>query len=131
MQILYDRLENARAQADQLVIRNRPTEMQTMLSFQRKSRNSLPSFQNGQEMYEHFFTEVLQPFVRGEMDQQAFEDVSREMYGVNSFTLFTLDKVVAQLTKQVRIRFPWPDVITLNVTPISLCRCCPVTCARS
>lgn len=43
---------------------------------------------------------MLQPFVRGEMDQQAFEDVSREMYGVNSFTLFTLDKVVAQLTKQ-------------------------------
>jgi len=40
--------------------------------------------------------------MEGSLDQTKFEDDCRDMFGVSSYILFTIDKLIFQLAKQVR-----------------------------
>jgi len=39
--------------------------------------------------------------MEGSLDQTKFEDDCRDMFGVSSYILFTIDKLIFQLAKQV------------------------------
>ena len=41
----------------------------------------------------------------GAKDSSLYEDECRALFGIQSYVLFTLDRVVNQLTKQVRLLY--------------------------
>jgi paired amphipathic helix protein Sin3a len=56
-----------------------------------------------------------------EMEQSIFEDNLRFMFGIKAYLLFTVDKVVAAIIKQVRKNIPWLRLWLI----ISVSRCNP------
>ncbi len=46
------------------------------------------------------FLKLLNSLMLGQKEQSVFEDECRALFGVQTYVLFTLDKVIAQLTKQ-------------------------------
>jgi len=46
--------------------------------------------------------EYLEQFLEGKMDQNRFEDCVREMFGIDSFPVFTFDKLIHSIAKQVQ-----------------------------
>lgn len=50
--------------------------------------------------YEHTL-DCCEQLFEGEIDQGTFEDQLRFMFGIRAYTLFTIDKVVASVIKQV------------------------------
>ena len=47
------------------------------------------------------FMKILYAFCNGTKEQTIFEDECRALFGTQAYVLFTLDKVIVQLTKQV------------------------------
>jgi len=47
----------------------------------------------------------VRSLLSGELEQTKFEDDCRETFGISSYPLFTLDKLISQLSKQVRYFF--------------------------
>jgi len=88
--------------AQTAVQEQRPNSMQSLM-YGKEIANRL-TFDTAHEMYHYFHTAMLRPLIMGELDQGKFEDQAREMFGIQSFVLFTLDKLVLQLTRQVRRR---------------------------
>lgn len=45
--------------------------------------------------------ETIEHFFEGETDQQAYEEGVRYIFGIEAYTMFTVDKVIQALIKQV------------------------------
>lgn len=102
LQILYDRLDTAKILSERAATSSKPTKMRMLIETGRKGgKPDFPKFENGAELYEHYRTTLLAAFLDGHIDQSTYEDTSRELFGVNSYVLFTVDKVVSQLHKQL------------------------------
>ncbi len=50
---------------------------------------------------QHLITSVY-ALMEGSLEQSKFEDDCRDMFGISSYILFTIDKLIVQLAKQVR-----------------------------
>jgi paired amphipathic helix protein Sin3a len=51
------------------------------------------------------FLKHLNGFMLGAKEQNAFEDECRSLFGVQAYILFTIDKLVGQLTRHVQILY--------------------------
>jgi len=90
-QILFDRLSKARDMAA-------APPSNSNLSF---LMNSAKPGDKDDEKYRKF-VKLLYSFMSGSREQSIFEDDCRALFGIQSYVLFTLDKVTAQLTKQLQ-----------------------------
>jgi hypothetical protein len=54
-----------------------------------------------------FLINVAEKLIDGEIDQNSYEDCLRVNFGTQAYLLFTLDKVVSALIKQVFYRLPF------------------------
>ena len=57
---------------------------------------------------EHYYTHFLslvKDLLDCNIEQTAFEDKLREMFGVNSYIAFTLDKLITHIVRQVPLAF--------------------------
>ena len=55
------------------------------------------------EDYYSYFLEMVRAVLDGNMEASQYEDTMREMYGINAYHLFTMDKVVQNIVRQVSI----------------------------
>jgi histone deacetylase complex regulatory component SIN3 len=85
--------------AESSVLLQRPNQIQSLM-YGKELANRL-MFDSGVEMFRYFQNTLLRPLIMGEIDQGKFEDQVREMFGTQSFILFTLDKLVLQVARQV------------------------------
>jgi paired amphipathic helix protein Sin3a len=68
------------------------------------STASAPTAQQEQDR-DHFYRFLLssvEKLMDGELEQSTFEDCARVTFGTEAYKLFTLDKVIGALNKQVR-----------------------------
>ena len=55
------------------------------------------------EKYYSSALDYIEQFVEGKMDPLKFEDTIREMFGINSYPVHTIDKVIQSLAKQAQL----------------------------
>jgi paired amphipathic helix protein Sin3a len=95
-QILYERLAKAKEMAKSV-----PQENGDRPSVQVLLGKTKPDKEGNKDLYQ-VFLKNLRSLLSGELDQPRFEDDIREMFGISSYPLFTLDKLVSQLSKQLQ-----------------------------
>ncbi|CAG5127144.1 unnamed protein product, partial [Candidula unifasciata] len=54
------------------------------------------------EDYYSYFLEMVRAVLDGNMEASQYEDTMREMYGIEAYQLFTMDKVVQNIVRQVQ-----------------------------
>jgi paired amphipathic helix protein Sin3a len=54
--------------------------------------------------YYNALLDIIDHFFEGEMESSSFEESVRYVFGINAYIMFTIDKVVQALIKQVTIR---------------------------
>jgi len=94
LQILFDRLSKAKHPGNDYV--PKVNEMQRLLQPSRASRLEHDSA----DRYGAFKTKLL-GLMHGDLGQVAYEDQCRELFGIDAYPLFTLDKLISMLTKQI------------------------------
>ena len=70
--------------------------------------------------YYPFFLELVRNLLDGNIEASNYEDTLREMFGIHAYIAYTLDKVVANAVRQVRVEV----VISLFSLVSFLCRRC-------
>eukprot|EP01102_Stenamoeba_stenopodia_P018355 TRINITY_DN6714_c0_g1_i2.p1 TRINITY_DN6714_c0_g1~~TRINITY_DN6714_c0_g1_i2.p1 ORF type:complete len:975 (+),score=235.58 TRINITY_DN6714_c0_g1_i2:41-2965(+) len=95
-QILYDRIAKAKEMAknSQREEGDRPS-VQVLLG-KAKSKQG----EKKEDLFQTFLRNV-RSLLSGELEQTKFEDDCRETFGISSYPLFTLDKLISQLSKQM------------------------------
>lgn len=73
----------------------------------------------GQYFYGHLL-ESCEKFFEGELEPLAFEENLRFMFGTRAYVMFTVDKVVAAIVKQVRCV---PHITLLRLIPTAAPNC--------
>ena len=58
-------------------------------------------FSTAQELYKYYFDDLLKPLLESELDQGRYEDECRQLFGKDSYLLFTIDKVLKEIAEQV------------------------------
>lgn len=53
------------------------------------------------EDYYSYFLEMIRAVLDGNMESSQYEDTMREMFGIEAYQLFTMDKVVQNIVRQV------------------------------
>ena len=89
-QHLYDRLSTARASAASL-----------SNQFGQKAEPESVRFAKAREIHDSFLR-LFFKLLNGQVESSAFEDDCRTLLGANSYVLFTLDKLVFKIVKQIR-----------------------------
>lgn len=74
-----------------------PTQIERLLFPQRAQRTEAEI----EDRYGTFLKKVL-ALLKGELDQPRFEDSCRELFGMSSYVLFTVDKFLHHIIKQVQ-----------------------------
>jgi len=93
LQILYERLSKAKELA-------RSKEMNNNFAFLMSiHKGNKPESEH--DKYKDFLN-TLYSFLSGNKEQGIFEDDCRTLFGIQAYILFTLDKVIQQLTKQLQ-----------------------------
>jgi len=62
--------------------------------------DSKPRFESADEIY-RYYLERLSWLIDGTLDAVKYEDICREVLGIDSFTLFTMDRLLQVLVKQI------------------------------
>ena len=60
--------------------------------------------------YFPYFLDMVKNVLDGNLESSAYEDQLREMYGIHAYIGFTMDKLVQNIVRQVRIyysKFYW------------------------
>ena len=52
--------------------------------------------------YYSYFMDMVRAVLDGNMESSQYEDTMREMYGIDAFQFFTMDKLVQNVVRQVR-----------------------------
>lgn len=103
-QILCERLYKIYKQAQQLAeqerqdAKNREQSVAEALKLRQKSDMSI-------DEYYPVFLDIVRNLLDGNMDSVQYEDTLREMFGIHAYIAFTLDKVVHNCVRQVRVFF--------------------------
>ena len=53
------------------------------------------------EQYYTYFLERVKDLLDGNMEASAFEDALRELFGIHAYIVFTMDKIVQNIVRQV------------------------------
>jgi len=62
-------------------------------------------FESPQEIYRTFLEEVLHPLIVSELDPVKYEDQCAQFFGVHSYKLYTLDRLLQSIVKQIQSIF--------------------------
>lgn len=110
-QILYERIalatQLARAPREKFVISEPPKADGLSASSTQAAREKEQAEREKKEAeakkdrYKEFI-KLLYSFVAGTLDQNKYEDELRDLLGIQAFPLYTLDKLVVQLVKQIQ-----------------------------
>lgn len=46
--------------------------------------------------------DVMVQFLEGKLEQQKFEDSARHVFGINAYVMFTIDKTIQTLIRQIK-----------------------------
>lgn len=94
-EILYDRLNKAKE-----LSKNPQTNSQfAVLLNPNKDKKQLEQERDKFQL----FLKHLNGFMLGVKDQSVFEDDCRVLFGIHAYTLFTIDKLVSQLTRHLQV----------------------------
>lgn len=101
-QLLYERLSEARAMSEVAFSKQSPVDVtkSLMASFSPK-KDARQHFDSAGEIYNFFLDKVLRPLIEGTTDSNRYEDSCRELFGISSYVLFTLDRLLHVLVKSV------------------------------
>ena len=67
------------------------------------SNNKLKQkFKSPYEIYEFYLKDLLHPLISSDVDPVKYEDECRDLFGISSYILFTMDRLLQALVKQVR-----------------------------
>ena len=64
------------------------------------------------EQYYAYFLDRVKDLLDGNMDSNSYEDTLRELFGIQAYNAFSMDKIVQHIVKQVpafQNRFSWLD----------------------
>ena len=105
---LYERLLEAKRLAKESLknptpINNTKIVMCTKLIVKQKK-----TFKSIDEKYSFFLHNMLKPLIEGDIDANKYEDLCREIFGISSYVLFTMEKLIQVLVKQVSFLFILP-----------------------
>ena len=62
------------------------------------------------EQYYAYFLDRVKDLLDGNMDSNSYEDTLRELFGIQAYNAFSMDKIVQHIVKQVSAfqnRFSW------------------------
>jgi paired amphipathic helix protein Sin3a len=76
--------------------KNREQSVAEALKLRQKSDMSI-------DEYYPVFLDIVRNLLDGNMDSVQYEDTLREMFGIHAYIAFTLDKVVHNCVRQVRV----------------------------
>ena len=76
---------------------NNDKKESTAAALRLKPKNGLSSTD-----YYPAFLDLVRNLLDGNMENQAYEDTLREMFGIHAFTAFTLDKVIGNAVRQLQ-----------------------------
>ena len=69
------------------------------------------------EDYYGYFMDMVRAVLDGNMEASQYEDTMREMYGIEAYQLFTMDKVVQNIVRQVSNQIFLTDYSLHKKTP--------------
>jgi len=92
LEVLYERLQKARE------LSNNPQTNSNFAFLMNPTKNLKD---DDGDRYKSF-KKILNGFISGAKDQNQYEDDCRTLFGIQAYILFTLDRVVSQLTKQLQ-----------------------------
>lgn len=97
-QIFYERLSSAKE------MEKTSEKKKWAASILTPPKEMLGSFSDSEkkEPYQHLITSIY-ALMEGSLEQSKFEDDCRDMFGISSYILFTIDKLIVQLAKQLQI----------------------------
>lgn len=105
-QILYERIalatQLARAPREKFVIGEPPKAETTQAAKEKEAAEREKREAEAKKDRYKEFVKLLYSFVSGTVDQNKFEDELRDLLGIQAFPLYTLDKLVVQLVKQIQ-----------------------------
>ena len=64
------------------------------------------------EQYYAYFLDRVKDLLDGNMDSNSYEDTLRELFGIQAYNAFSMDKIVQHIVKQVSAfqnRLSWLD----------------------
>lgn len=99
VQVLYHRVGSIKGMAAQAVEEKQAADKSVFSS--RKPRKA--RFSSEEEVLEHFLENLLKPIMSGELDQALYEDECRELFGINAYVVFTMEKLLHHIVKQLHM----------------------------
>ncbi|KAK9814633.1 hypothetical protein WJX72_009077 [[Myrmecia] bisecta] len=98
-QFLYDRLRRARKCSQQ---KGKPTFRQSGEPLELEDANTLgPETEESKRIHDEFM-QMVYHLIDGTIDSSQYEDNTRTLLGTNSYVLFTLDKLIYKVVKQLQ-----------------------------
>jgi paired amphipathic helix protein Sin3a len=97
-QIIYDRLTAAK----EMEKNSDKKKWAASVLTPPKEMLSTASDSEKKDPYQHLITSIY-ALMEGSLEQSKFEDDCRDMFGISSYILFTIDKLIVQLAKQLQI----------------------------
>jgi len=101
MVIILSRLAHVFTMAKKILI-DQQTPLRSSLN---RMESNVMTFPSDIEMYRYYLNEILLPFISGSLDSLNYEDRCRELFGISSYILFTMDRLLKAVVKQVRAIF--------------------------
>lgn len=94
--ILYERLLEAKDMSEKaLVSLPPPADAPT------GEGEARPRLQSAEEIYRYYLEELLHPLIDGTLESSRYEALCREIFGIHSYVLFTMDRLLRVLVKQI------------------------------
>mmetsp|Transcript_41164 Transcript_41164/g.63431 ORF Transcript_41164/g.63431 Transcript_41164/m.63431 type:complete len:860 (-) Transcript_41164:67-2646(-) len=101
-QMLHERLVEAKKMAEESFTKApAPVNDTKQLMCAKLVTKSKRIFKDTSEKYQFFLEDMLRPVIEGELDPVKYEDLCRELFGISSYVLFTMDRLLQVLVKQI------------------------------
>ena len=101
-QMLFERLLDAKKMAQDSFDNPAPVNATKAMMSSKLTTKPKRTFDTVEAKYEFYLNKMLRPLVEGDMDSSKYEDLCRELFGISSYVLFTMDRLLQVLVKQVR-----------------------------
>jgi len=110
LQMLYHRLLTLKSIADEQLAENRgpnpPPPRINPLAVELGLSHTVPVIDDGPEAparYYRYTLELCEKLFEGEIEQSAFEEACRLMYGIRAFPIFSVDKLISTVIKHAHV----------------------------
>eukprot|EP01096_Ripella_sp_DP13-Kostka_P010862 TRINITY_DN433_c0_g2_i2.p1 TRINITY_DN433_c0_g2~~TRINITY_DN433_c0_g2_i2.p1 ORF type:complete len:1109 (-),score=559.54 TRINITY_DN433_c0_g2_i2:192-3518(-) len=101
-QLLYHRLETAHEIAKTAHHQQRASSVKSIINAGRPNVPKERLFHSVEEMYDYYVNDLLLPFATGDLETNKYEDECRQTLGISSYVLFTMDKLVPFVVRQIQ-----------------------------